>query len=105
MELKEFESEKVLTFIPPDGEFSAMFYRISQDFPAPFRIITSFENNNYKLEFKLKIQANFPAEFFTDAFVVKFSVPKTSERVTFDNEGSKSKMNMNYSENEKKCTG
>ena len=36
--LDEFESSRTLHFYPPDGEFAVLNYRITADFPAPFRV-------------------------------------------------------------------
>lgn len=36
----EFESYKILTINPPDGEFLVMNYRINSQFDPPFRIST-----------------------------------------------------------------
>jgi len=72
--LKEFESSKVLTINPPDGEFTVMNYRITKDFTAPFRIYAVIEESNYKLELKIRIQANFSDKFFASNVLVKFSV-------------------------------
>jgi len=102
--LKEFESNKVLIINPPDGEFTVMNYRITKDFTAPFLIYAQFEESNYKLELKLRIQANFSDKFFASNVIVKFSVPKLTQSVHFETQNaSKLGQATDYIENEKNC--
>lgn len=37
-DIKHFDTEKSMTFSPPQGEFTLMNYRISSDFHVPFRV-------------------------------------------------------------------
>lgn len=37
MDLARFSAEKVITFVPPDGEFELMKYRVSDDVQLPFK--------------------------------------------------------------------
>ena len=103
--LKEFESNKVLTINPPDGEFTVMNYRITQDFTPPFKIYAIIEESSYKLELRLRIQGNFSDKFFASNVLVKFSVPKTCSKVHFEKESNKSDLGQatDYVENEKNC--
>lgn len=41
--LDEFESSRTLTFLPPDGEFALLNYRVTGEFRCPFRIFPSVE--------------------------------------------------------------
>lgn len=36
--LAAFESQKVVTFIPPDGEFELMKYRVQEGINVPFKV-------------------------------------------------------------------
>lgn len=44
--LDEFESSRTLSFLPPDGEFALLNYRITQEFRAPFRIFPTVEETS-----------------------------------------------------------
>ena len=72
----EFESAKTIYVSPPEGEFTAMNYRINTEFSPPFRIYSYIEQSDYKLELKLKVQANFSDKFFAGNVLIKFNVPK-----------------------------
>lgn len=59
--VNDFEAMKTVTINPPDGEFLVMNYRINGEYNAPFRIYPFIsELNNYRLEFTIKVRANFP---------------------------------------------
>jgi len=40
--LDEFEQSRSLTFVPPDGEFAVLNYRVTSEFRQPFRIFPFF---------------------------------------------------------------
>ena len=51
VKLDEFESARTLHFLPPEGEFSVLNYRVTGDFRCPFKIFPSVEETApYKLE-------------------------------------------------------
>jgi AP-4 complex subunit mu-1 len=100
---KEFESGKTLFITPPDGEFTVMNYRINTEFSAPFKIYTTIEENPYKLEVKVKVQANFSDKFFAGNVAIRFNVPKSSQNVYFDLPKSKIGQRADFIQNENAC--
>ena len=46
---KDFESQRTLYIIPPEGEFTLMNYRINNEFAPPFRLYTIVEEFDFKL--------------------------------------------------------
>lgn len=53
--LGKFDSERTITFIPPDGEFELMRYRVT-DASQPFRLIPSIrEEGKTKLLVNIKV--------------------------------------------------
>lgn len=58
--LSKFDSERSISFIPPDGEFELMRYRTTKDIILPFRVIPLVrEVGRTKLEVKVVIKSNF----------------------------------------------
>ncbi len=57
VKLNDFESSRLLSLVPPDGEFVVMNYRITNsDFRAPFRIFPFFELvSPHKVEVIIKV--------------------------------------------------
>lgn len=59
--LDEFESSRMLSFVPPDGEFTALNYRITGEFRVPFRIFPAVEEiTPYRLDFVIMVRAEIP---------------------------------------------
>jgi AP-4 complex subunit mu-1 len=82
--LKEFEMHKTIYIIPPEGEFNVMNYRVNTEFSPPFKVYPIIEEQDYKLELKLKVQANFSDKHFAGNVIVKFNLPKSTQNVYFD---------------------
>ncbi|GAB5367726.1 hypothetical protein AAMO2058_001255800 [Amorphochlora amoebiformis] len=81
--LDEFESQRIMSFHPPDGEFVVMNYRITSDFRIPFRIFPFFElSSPYKVELIVKIRADIPETNGGTNIVVQFPVPKSTSSVS-----------------------
>eukprot|EP01083_Nonionella_stella_P120895 362768_1 len=81
--LDEFESSRTLTFIPPDGEFSVLNYRVTNEFRQPFRIFPFFELvSPYKVELIIKIRADIPEQNYGGNVCVELPVPQHCQTVT-----------------------
>lgn len=73
----EFESARTLSFIPPDGEFNVLNYRITGEFSTPFRIFPSIEETEpNKLEITVLIRAEMPSNHFGANVIVEMPLPK-----------------------------
>jgi len=85
VKLGAFESQRVLTFVPPDGEFVVMNYRITSDFRTPFRMFPFFELvSPYKAEVVLKVRADIPETNYGGNVIVMIPVPKTTSSAVCD---------------------
>jgi len=83
VKLEDFESLRLLSFKPPEGEFVVMNYRITSDFRTPFRIFPFFElSSPYKMELIVKIRADIPEHNYGGNVIVQFPVPKTTSNVS-----------------------
>jgi len=75
--LAEFESARTLSFIPPDGEFVVLNYRVTGEFPTPFRIFPSIEEvEPKKLEIVILIRGEMPANHFGANVTVEMPMPR-----------------------------
>lgn len=75
--LAEFESARTLSFIPPDGEFVVLNYRVTGEFPTPFRIFPSIEEvEPKKLEVVILIRGEMPANHFGANVIVEMPMPR-----------------------------
>jgi AP-4 complex subunit mu-1 len=76
---------RVLSFIPPDGEFTVMNYRITGDFRTPFRIFPFIETPSpFKVELIIKVRADIPDQNYGGNVSVCFPVPKCTSSVVCD---------------------
>lgn len=84
--LGKFDSERTITFIPPDGEFELMRYRVTAP-SQPFRLLPNItEQGKTKLVANLKVTADFPAELRATNVVIRIPMPPTAAtaRITVD---------------------
>ena len=60
VKLDEFESSRTLHFLPPEGEFAVLNYRVTGDFRCPFKIFPAIEETaSHKLEVLCMIRLAF----------------------------------------------
>ncbi|XP_021284403.1 AP-4 complex subunit mu-like [Herrania umbratica] len=83
--LNSFDIDRTLTLVPPDGEFSVMNYRMTQEFKPPFRINALLEEAGLlKAELILKVHAEFSSSITANSILVQMPVPTYTTRVSFD---------------------
>ena len=83
MRLGRFDRDRSITFIPPDGTFEVMTYRVSQNINLTFKItpvIQEFENE-FRVEYSIKLRAIFEHSNFANNVVVKIPVPSNTANV------------------------
>ena len=75
--LSKFESERAITFIPPDGTFELMSYRITDNISCPFKILPIVaERGRTKIDVTLKIKSIFEQAISANNVVIKIPCPK-----------------------------
>lgn len=101
--LDEFEASRTLHFIPPDGEFSVLNYRVTADFAPPFRIFPVIEESGpYKLEVICVIRADIPDGNSGTNVSVRIPVPRATTNVFLELSNEIPGSNAEYNANEKK---
>ncbi len=59
--LDEFESSRTLHFLPPDGEFAVLNYRVTADFRVAFKIFPTIEETGpYKVDVVVVLRSDIP---------------------------------------------
>eukprot|EP00927_Polykrikos_kofoidii_P030381 TRINITY_DN2613_c0_g2_i1.p1 TRINITY_DN2613_c0_g2~~TRINITY_DN2613_c0_g2_i1.p1 ORF type:complete len:477 (+),score=75.60 TRINITY_DN2613_c0_g2_i1:100-1431(+) len=77
--LDEFADYKTLSFLPPDGEFAVMNYRVAGDFRVPFRIFPVMETPSpHRVEITIKVRADMQEQNFGANVQVSCVLPKTT---------------------------
>jgi len=76
VKLSKWDTDRSVSFIPPDGEFELMSYRITSHISAPFRVLPNITmHGRNRMTANLALRALFPYNLFASAVVVKIPVP------------------------------
>jgi AP-4 complex subunit mu-1 len=76
-DLSEFESGRILSLIPPDGEFVLMNYRISNVPKLPFRIYPTVDIvSNDRVDVQIAVRADLPEQNYGSNMLLSLPLPK-----------------------------
>ncbi|XP_047962882.1 AP-4 complex subunit mu isoform X2 [Salvia hispanica] len=101
--MDNFDIDRTLSLVPPDGEFPVMNYRITQEFKPPFTINTLIEEaGSLKAEVILKIRAEFPSSITANTILIEMPLPTYTTRVNFDLDRGIVGQNADFKESQKK---
>lgn len=79
--LGRYNTEKVVSFVPPDGEFELMKYRCQEGIKQPFRVLPVInEMGRTRLEVNVKVKSTFDAKLFALNVVVQVPMPDNTAR-------------------------
>ncbi|OEH80024.1 coatomer protein gamma subunit [Cyclospora cayetanensis] len=85
VDLALFESQRLLTFRPPDGEFVLLNYRAVSVSHVPFRVLPTVEElGNGKVDVILRIRADLPEQSCAANVSVSVSLPKATTSVALE---------------------
>eukprot|EP00330_Aristerostoma_sp_ATCC50986_P005477 CAMPEP_0114584350 /NCGR_PEP_ID=MMETSP0125-20121206/8058_1 /TAXON_ID=485358 ORGANISM="Aristerostoma sp., Strain ATCC 50986" /NCGR_SAMPLE_ID=MMETSP0125 /ASSEMBLY_ACC=CAM_ASM_000245 /LENGTH=433 /DNA_ID=CAMNT_0001778669 /DNA_START=43 /DNA_END=1344 /DNA_ORIENTATION=+ len=72
--LTRFENERTISFIPPDGDFELMSYRLDMNVRPLFTVETAWEyKSQTRIEFNVRVKSNYKAK--NSANNVEISIP------------------------------
>jgi AP-2 complex subunit mu-1 len=81
--LGRFDRDRSITFIPPDGVFEVMSYRVSSNVNLPFKItpvILEYAEDN-RIEYSVKVRSIFEHSNFGNNIIIKIPCPSNSAQV------------------------
>jgi AP-2 complex subunit mu-1 len=79
--LGRYNTEKVVSFVPPDGEFDLMKYRCDENISLPFRVIPVInELGRTRLEVKVSVKSAFSDKLFALNVVITIPMPDNTAR-------------------------
>lgn len=82
VKLSKFESERSISFIPPDGEYELMRYRSTKDVVLPFRVIPLVrETSRTHMEVKVIVKSTFSPLITAQKVEVRIPVPPNTSDV------------------------
>jgi len=78
VKLGNYEQDRTISFVPPDGEFELMRYRITDNIVPPFRLLSPIvrEVSKTRYEVQVTIKSVFQNRLFGKNVVVKIPTPK-----------------------------
>ncbi|ORY01004.1 clathrin adaptor, mu subunit [Basidiobolus meristosporus CBS 931.73] len=76
VKLGKFNSDRSISFIPPDGEFELMRYRTTENVNLPFKVHPVVnEMGKTRVEYKIQVKANFSSKLYANNVVLKIPTP------------------------------
>ncbi|XWS49244.1 hypothetical protein CRYUN_Cryun13aG0147400 [Craigia yunnanensis] len=92
--LTRFNSEKTVSFVPPDGKFELMKYRITEGVNLPFRVLPTIkELGRTLMEVNVMVKSVFGAKMFALGVVIKIPLPKQTAKTSFQETSGRAKYN------------
>mmetsp|Transcript_19661 Transcript_19661/g.62530 ORF Transcript_19661/g.62530 Transcript_19661/m.62530 type:complete len:450 (+) Transcript_19661:366-1715(+) len=102
----EFDTERSLTLVPPEGEFAMMNYRSTQKFKPPFRVSFSMDEiQSGQIMVGMKLKADFDPKFTATGVTLHCPMPESTLRVASKlQEGGKNLQAVEFRERDKMLT-
>ncbi|KAK2768150.1 hypothetical protein FQN54_000002 [Arachnomyces sp. PD_36] len=83
VKLGRFDADRIISFVPPDGEFELMRYRATENVNLPFKVHPIVrEVGTTKVEYSIAIKANYGSKLFATNVVVRIPTPLNTAKVT-----------------------
>lgn len=81
VQLGKFEADRTITFVPPDGEFELMKYRITEGVNLPFRLLPVVEERSEgHVHMSIKVIGNFNGNLNATNVVFKIPTPASTAK-------------------------
>jgi len=94
VKLGQFEHDRTISFVPPDGEFELMKYRVTENVNLPFKVIPVVsEHGRTRVEYEIKIKGNFSSKLLATNVVVKIPTPPNVAKTSINVGAGKAKYN------------
>lgn len=92
VKLNQFDTDRTISFVPPDGEFELMKYRVTQNVNLPFKVIPVVsEIGRTRVEYDIKVRANFESTLQGSDVVIKIPTPKNTATANVNVSSGKAK--------------
>ena len=83
VKLGKFDADRIISFVPPDGEFELMRYRATENVNLPFKVHAIVnEVGKSKVEYSIAIKANYGSKLFATNVVVRIPTPLNAAKIT-----------------------
>ncbi|KAJ5894519.1 hypothetical protein N7495_006210 [Penicillium taxi] len=83
VKLGRFDADRIISFVPPDGEFELMRYRATENVNLPFKVHPIVrEVGTTKVEYSIAIKANYSSKLFATNVIVRIPTPLNTATTT-----------------------
>ena len=83
MRLSKYDQERMITFVPPDGEFELMTYRVTSGLQYPFKVLPNITRlGRTRIQANITIKSLFPEQTMGMNVRLHIPVPKNTAKVT-----------------------
>lgn len=83
VKLGKFDQDRIISFVPPDGEFELMRYRATENVNLPFKVQCIVnEIGKTKVEYSVAIKSNYGAKLFATNVLVRIPTPLNTAKIT-----------------------
>jgi AP-2 complex subunit mu-1 len=97
--LSDFNKDRTITFIPPDGLFELMTYRVTENVIIPFKLFCNIIETPtpgnpsvpQSIDLDLNVKALFDRLLFAQDVVIKIQIPKNATNITTNTNLGKAK--------------
>ncbi|KAF8584091.1 clathrin adaptor mu subunit [Ramaria rubella] len=90
--LGQFDSDRTISFIPPDGEFELMKYRSTTNVNLPLRVLpTITENGTREVSYVVTVKANFNPKLSATSVMLRIPTPLNTTTVDCKSPNGKAK--------------
>ena len=90
--LGRYNAERVVSFVPPDGEFDLAKYRVTEGIELPFKataLVT--EQGRTRMDVTVKVRSSFEPKLFASNTVILIPTPPQTARASFQVSAGKAK--------------
>eukprot|EP00040_Diaphanoeca_grandis_P039288 m.258667 g.258667 ORF g.258667 m.258667 type:complete len:435 (+) comp36862_c0_seq1:213-1517(+) len=89
--LGTFDTNRQITFVPPDGEFELMKYRTTTDVLLPFKVTPMLQEQGNTISITVVVKAEFEEKHMASKLELKIPVPTSAKGVTLVRKTGKAK--------------
>ena len=83
VQLGKFDTDRTISFVPPDGEFELMRYRATENVNLPFKVHAIVkEVGTIKVEYSIAIKANYGNKLFATNVLIRIPTPLNTAKIT-----------------------
>jgi AP-2 complex subunit mu-1 len=91
VKLGRFDTERSISFIPPDGEFELMKYRTTRDVILPFIVRPMIQESPNKIDIIVDVRAEFDQKHLGQKIEIVIPTPKNASKVSVNSDKGKAK--------------